>query len=108
MSVGNLTPGISKGCRTLHSHPKFSGTPSSNKKGSVPSGRGPFVQPSETCCTHAHGLQVAVAVGLEGDPLGRNVVGLPATVPVIVVVAEVIGTVEVMAVAPSATTVGTS
>ena len=47
-------------------------------------------------------------VGLEGDLLGRNVLGLPASVPVIVVVAEVVGTVEVMAVAPSAVTVGTS
>ena len=33
--------------------------------------------------------------------------GLPASVPVIVVVAEVVGTVEVMTVAPSAVTVGT-
>ena len=47
-------------------------------------------------------------MGLEGDPLGRNVLGLPASVPVIVVVAEVVGTAEVMAVAPSAVTVGTS
>ena len=37
-------------------------------------------------------------VGLEGDPLRRNVLGLPASVPVIVVVAEVVETVEVMAV----------
>ena len=63
----------------------------------MPSGGGTFVQPSETPCTHVHGLQVAVAVGLEGDPLGRNVLGLPASVPVIVVVAEVVGIVEVMA-----------
>ena len=47
-------------------------------------------------------------VGLEGDPLGRNFLGLPASVPVTVVVAEVAGIVEVMAVAPSAVTVGTS
>ena len=80
LSVGNLTSGISKGCRTLHLHPPFSGTPSSNKKGPdrllsaepVPSRGGPFVHPSETCCTCVHGLQVAVAVGLEGDPLGRK------------------------------------
>ena len=116
MSVGNLTPGISKGFRTPHSHPKFSRTPSSNKEGSdillsvepLPSGGGPFVQPSETLCTHICGLQVAVAVGLEGGPLGRNVLGLPASVPVIVVMAEVVGTVEVMAVASSVVTVGTS
>ena len=74
----------------------------------VPSGGGPFVRPSKTCCTHVHGLQVAVAVGLEGDALGRNVLGLPASVSAIVVVVEVVGTVEVMAVAPSAVTVGTS
>ena len=74
----------------------------------MPSGGGPFVQPSETHCTHVHGLQVAIAVGLEVDPLGRNVLGLPASVPVIVVVADVVGTVEVMALAPSAATVGTS
>ena len=63
----------------------------------VQSGRGPFVQPSETHCTQAHGL-----------PLGRNVLGLPASVSAIVVVVEVVRTVEVMAVAPSAVTVGTS
>ena len=74
----------------------------------VPSGGGPFVQPSETHCTQICGLQVAAVVGLEGDPLGRNVLGLPASVPVIVVVAEVVGTVEVMTVAPSTVTVGTS
>ena len=103
LSVGNLTPGISKGCRTLHSCPKFSGTSSSNKEGSdrllsvepVPSGGGPFVHPSETHCTNVHGLQVAVSVGLGGDPLRRNVLGLPASVSAIVVVAEVVRTVEV-------------
>ena len=74
----------------------------------VPSGGGPFVHPSETHCTHVHGLQVAFTVGLEGDPLGRHVLKLPASVSAIVVVVEVVGTVEVMAVAPSAVTVGTS
>ena len=74
----------------------------------VPSGGGPFVQPLETCCIHVCGLQVAVAVGLEGDQLERNVLGLPASVSTIVVLAEVVRTVEVMAVAPSAVTVGTS
>ena len=72
----------------------------------APSGGGPCVYPSETHCTHVCGLQVAVMVGLEGDPLGRNVLGLPASVSAIVVVAEVVRTVEVMAVAPSAVTVG--
>ena len=74
----------------------------------VPSQGGPFVHPSETHCTYVCSLQVAVAVGLEGDPLGRNVLGLPASVSAIVVVAEVVGTAEVMAVTPSAVTVGTS
>ena len=74
----------------------------------MPSGGVPFVQPSETHCTHICGLQVAVTVGLEGDPLGRNILGLPTLVPVIVVVAEVVGIVEGMAVAPSAVTAGTS
>ena len=63
----------------------------------MPSGGGTFAQPSETLCTHVHGLQVAVAVGLEGDPLGRNILGLPASAPAIVVVAEVVGIVEVTA-----------
>ena len=53
-------------------------------------------------------LQVAVTVGLEGDPLGRNILGLLASVPVIIVVAEVVGIVDVMAVAPSVVTAGTS
>ena len=69
--------------------PKFSGTSSSNKEGSgrllspesVPSGGGTFVQPFEILCTHICGLQVAVAVGLEGDPLGRNVLGLSSLSP---------------------------
>ena len=116
MSVGKLTPGSSKGCRALHSQPKFSGTSSSYKEGSgrlfspesMPSGGGTFVQPSETLCTHVFGLQVAIAGGLEGNPLGRNILGLPASVPGIVVVAEVVGIVEVMAVVPSVATVGTS
>ena len=37
---------------------------------------GSFICPSEIPCTHVHGLQVAVAVGLEGDPLERKVLGL--------------------------------
>ena len=74
----------------------------------MPPKGGPFVQPSETHCTYIHSLQVAVAVGLEGDPLGRNILGLPASVPVIVVVAEVVGIVEIMAVVPSVVTAGTS
>ena len=41
---------------------------------------GSFICSSEIHCTHIHGLQVAVAVGLEGDPLGRKVLGLPVPV----------------------------
>ena len=47
-------------------------------------------------------------MGLEGDPLGRNVLGLLVSVSVIVVVVEVIGTLGFMVVSPSAATVGTS
>ena len=51
---------------------------------------------------------MTVSVGLEGDPLGENILGLPASFPVTVVVAEVVGIVEVIAVAPSGVTAGTS
>ena len=36
-------------------------------------------------------------MGLEGDPLGRKDLGLPASAPVAVVAVGVVGTVEVMA-----------
>ena len=62
----------------------------------MPSRGGTFVQPFETLCTHVHGLHVAVTVGLEGDLLGRKVLGLLASAPVVMVVAEVAGTVVVM------------
>ena len=52
---------------------------------------GSFICPSKTHCTHVHGLQVAVAVGLEGDPLGRKVLGLLVSVSLTVGVAEVTG-----------------
>ena len=61
------------------------------------SGEEHLSQPSETLCTHIHGLQVAVTVDLEGDPLGRNILGLQVSAPAIVVVAEVVGIVEVTA-----------
>ena len=103
--MGCLTPGSSKGCQSLHSCPKFSGTSSSTDEGgscgslspdSVSSGGGAPVHPSKILCTHVHGLQVAVAVGLEGDPLGRKGLGLPIPAPATVVVVEVVGTVEVI------------
>ena len=78
--VGNLTPGISKGCRTLHSSPNSSGKPSktrgSNGALSTESSSSldySSICPSDIHCTHIQGLQVAVAVGLGGDPLGRKV-----------------------------------
>ena len=36
-------------------------------------------------------------MGLEGDPLGRKVLGVPALAPVVMMVAEVAGTIVVMA-----------
>ena len=43
------------------------------------------------CFTNVLGLQVAVAVGLEGDPLERNVLVLLVSISVTVGVAEVTG-----------------
>ena len=77
-SVGNLTPGISKGCKTLHSGPNSSGRPSNTRgsNGSLSTELSSSLECSSICpsdihCTHVRGLQVAVAVGLGGDPLGR-------------------------------------
>ena len=36
-------------------------------------------------------------MGLEGDPLGRKDLGLPVPAPVVVIVVDVVGTVEVIA-----------
>ena len=53
-------------------------------------------------------------VGLEGYPLGRKDLGLPVSTPVVVVVVEVVGTVEVIAgmeiseVIPPVVVIGTS
>ena len=53
-------------------------------------------------------------MGLEGDPLGRRDLGLPASAAVVVVAMEVVETVEVMAgmgiskVVPPVVVVGTS
>ena len=44
---------------------------------------GPSICPSQICCTHILGLQVAVAVGLEGDQLGKKVLGLLVSVSVV-------------------------
>ena len=121
--MGCINPGSSKGCRTLHSCPKLSGTSSSEDKGGscrllpsnlVPSRGGALVHPSKILCTHVHGLQVAVVVGLDGDPLGRKHLGLPISTSVAVVVVEVVGTVEVIAsveiskVVPLVVVIGTS
>ena len=84
MSVGNLTPGRSNGCKTLHSQPNSSGISS----GSVSTIDvllslelisyllGSLVCPSVSCCIHVLGLHVAVTVGRNGDPLGRLILGL--------------------------------
>ena len=121
--MGCFTPGSSKGCKTLHSQPKFSGTSSSTDEGgtcrslspnSVSSRGGTPVHPSEILCTHVCGLQVAVAVGLEGEPLGRKGLGLPTPTPAAVVVVEaarvveVVVNVEVSMVAPPVVVIGTS
>ena len=121
--MGCPTPESLKGCRTLHSQPTFSGTSSSTDEAgscgslspdSVSSGGGAPVHPSEILCTHVHGLQVAVTVGLEGDPLGRKGLGLPIPPPAAVVLMEVVGTVEVIisievsTVVPPVAVIGTS
>ena len=79
-SDGNLTPGISKGCRTLHSGPNSSGRPSNTRgsKGSLSTESSSSLECSSICpsdihCTYVQGLQVTVAVGLGGDPLGRYI-----------------------------------
>ena len=50
---------------------------------------------------------MAVAVGLEGDPLGRSVLGLLVSVSVIIGVAAVMGLLRFMVVSPSEVTVDT-
>ena len=69
----------------------------------VPSQEGSFICLSETHCTHICGLQVAVAVGLEGNPLRRKVLGLLVSVSVMVGVAEVTGVLRFI-VSPSVVT----
>ena len=50
---------------------------------SSPSLVGSFICPPETHCTQVCGLQVTVAVGVEGDPLGRKVLGLLVSASVV-------------------------
>ena len=103
--MGCLTPGSLKGCEILHSSPRFSGTSSSNDEGgawgllsteSVSSWGAYLFQPSEILCTHICGLQVAVAVGLEGVPLGGKGLEPPVPTLVAVVVVEVVRTAGVV------------
>ena len=80
----NLIPGSSNGCRTLHSQPNSPGISS----GSVSTMDvllslelaspllGSLVCLSVSCCIHVLGLQVAVTVGQDGDPLGKLILGL--------------------------------
>ena len=42
-----------------------------------------MICPSEMHCTQVLGQQVAVAVGLGGDPLGKKVLGLLVSVSVV-------------------------
>ena len=65
---------------------------------SVSLGGGIPVQPSEILCTHVRGLQVAVAVavGLEGVPLGGKGLELPIPTLAVVVVVDVVRTAEVV------------
>ena len=79
-SVGNLTSGISNGCKILHSGPNSSGRPFMTRGSNVSiSSESSSSQdcsstcPSDILCTHIQGLSVAVAVGLGGNPLGRKV-----------------------------------
>ena len=82
--AGNLTPGSSKGCKTLHSCPYSSGISSGNTSiaDRVLSFKlafslvGSLIYPSVICCIQVLGLQVAVAVGWDGDPSGRITLGL--------------------------------
>ena len=85
--MGNLTPGISKDVEpsthdlillVLSGNTDVSVRPLSVEW--ISSGAGPFICPSEIHCTHVLSLQVAVVVGLEGDPLGRKVLGLLVSV----------------------------
>ena len=68
-SVGNLTPRISKGCKTLHSGLNSSGRPSNTRgsNGSLSNESSSSLECSSVCpsdirCTHVWGVQVAVAV----------------------------------------------
>ena len=78
--MGNLTPGRSNGCKTLHSCPYSSGmSPGSVSTIDVllsleliSSLLGSFV----SCYIHVLGLHVAVTVGHDGDPSGRLILGL--------------------------------
>ena len=83
LSIGNLTPGSSKGCRTLHSQPNSSGisldvtfTSDELLSSESPSLVGSLVCPSVICCIQVLGLQVAVTAGWDGDPSGRLILGL--------------------------------
>ena len=84
VSVGNLTPGSSKGCKTLHSQPNSSGISSGSVStmdvllslelaSSLP---GSAICPSVSSCIQVLGLHVAVTVGWDGDPSSKLILGL--------------------------------
>ena len=84
VSVGNLTPGSSKGCKTLHSQPNSSGISSGNVSTAdvllslelVSSLLGSLICPSVSYCIQVLGLHVAVIVGWDVDPSGKLILGL--------------------------------
>ena len=78
VALENSTPESQKDAKTLHSGPNSSGRPSNTRgsNGSLSNESSYSLEcssicPSDICCTHVRGLQVAVAVGLGGDPFGR-------------------------------------
>ena len=84
VSVGNLTPGSSNGCRTLHSWPNSSGISSGSVSTMdvllslelMSSLLGSVICPSVSCCIQVLGLHVAVTVGQDGNPSGKLILEL--------------------------------
>ena len=84
VSIGNLTPGSSKGCKTLHSWPNSSGISSGNVSttdvllslGLASSLLDSVICPSVSCCIKVLVLHVAVTVGWDGDPSGKLILQL--------------------------------
>ena len=104
--LGIFSPGSSKGCKTLHTWPNSSGISSGNVSIAdvllslelASSLLNSLIWPSVSCCIQVLGLHVAIAVGWDGDPSGKLILGLlvplgsTSRVTGGVVVAVVIGT----------------